>query len=88
MSTDTMTNRVRNADPSCPDDRHNGRSSIPIAQCISLPQPYPSRGTERRLRIGKIGEHDCVFGGPFAVKGKQSVLSQVYETIRVDGEHW
>lgn len=87
---DMTTSHVQNANPSRADDHHNGRFPIPIARCISLPRPYPSRGRRNDVCGSErlLGE-SRVFGGPVAVKGRQSVLSQVYGHYGVlGGEYW
>lgn len=71
---DTMTSHVRNANPSRADDHHNGRFSIPIAHCICLPRPYPSRGNDvcgsKRLLRGpcfwrsRCGKREAICSAP------------------------
>lgn len=83
---DTTSSHVQNTNPSRADDHHNGRFPIPITRCISLPRPYPSQGT-KWCRKGYWESR--VFGGPVAVKGRQSVLPQVYGHYGVvGGEYW
>jgi len=74
----TMARYVRNANPSRLNDLCNGRSSIPIAQSSSYRGHILPEGRNEVCGSGRPLKGPPVFDDLFAVKGRQSILSQVY----------